>query len=64
MTIDNATTIAAIPAAVYFPAHLWWLPSLAHANSVAALILSILGIVWLGIKIGAYLFSKDNQPKD
>lgn len=48
MTIETANK-AAIVTAVSSP---WWLPLLQHTSEAAALILPILGVVWLLVQIG------------
>lgn len=47
---DKITTVIAATSIPAWTAP-WWLPSLDHTTKVAALIYSLLGIVWLGKKI-------------
>jgi hypothetical protein len=49
-THDKITTVVAATSLPAWTAP-WWLPSLDHTTQAAALIYSILGIIWLGKKI-------------
>ena len=54
LTVNIITTPTAV-AAVLTP---WWLPVLQTISEAAALALPILGVLWLTMQIGAWLWNK------
>lgn len=52
MTVESANKVTAV-AAVVSP---WWLPSLHTVSEVAALVLPIMGVLWLCVQISIALY--------
>ena len=51
----NSVTNASAAVAVISP---WWLPLLKSTSEYAALILPILGVLWLAVQIGHFLWKQ------
>lgn len=58
--IDHTTTTVA-SAAVTSP---FWLPSLKEVSDVAALMLPILGALWLVVQIGGYIIRYRKEDRE
>ncbi|WP_167498776.1 hypothetical protein [Mesorhizobium sp. M2D.F.Ca.ET.223.01.1.1] len=57
MTIEKVTNVIAAGAAV----SPWWMPSLASVSQTAALLLPILGVVWLAVQIYWKVTGRDDD---